>query len=141
MKKETKTANKPAKLKPVKKVVALNISGADAKGNEYDPESVKIIMTELQEAGCFDKLSIPVAIEKKYLNGFDESIKGKTNLARLLKYDASTNECEILLIGKNAEHAGIFDSNISIVPKVFVPYKTTEVKSILSFDFVIEAED
>ena len=125
--------NNKAKVKPITKVLSLVFTGKDQKGNEYDAESCKTIVKELQEAGCFDKLSVTVNIARSRV--IDENIKGMLSLARFQKYDPETGDVEILLMGKNTEYAD-FVSDMVIVPRVRVGRNSNEVVSILGFEIV-----
>ena len=129
-KKNNKTSNKGPK--PVKLELELVVTGRDFKGNEYDPESCKAIVAELQEAGCFDKLSVAVNISRDKII---EGSKGSMNIGRLQKYNTETEMIELLLIGKNAEHAEIIE-HLVVVPRVRTTYGSTEVVTILGFDLV-----
>lgn len=125
----TKTFNKGPK--PVKLNLAFVVTGVDQKGNDYDAASAKSIMTDLQNAGCFEKLSVSVGIAREKLNAG----KGVMTLGRLQSYNVETEEIEVLLIGKNVELADTVKDMV-IIPRVRTAYNSTEVTSILGFDVV-----
>ena len=133
MKFEQKKTNKAKGIKPITKVLSLVFTGKDQKGNEYDVDSCKKIVKELQEAECFEKLSVSVTIARSRV--VDEGVKGILNFARFQKYDPETGDVEILLIGKNTEYAD-FVSDMVIVPRVRVGRNSNEVVSILGFEIV-----
>lgn len=124
-----KTFNKGPK--PVKLNLAFVVTGVDQKGNDYDAASAKSIMTDLQNAGCFEKLSVSVGIAREKLNAG----KGVMTLGRLQSYNVETEEIEVLLIGKNVELADTVKDMV-IIPRVRTAYNSTEVTSILGFDVV-----
>ena len=133
MKFEQKKTNKAKGIKPITKVLSLVFTGKDQKGNEYDVNTWKKIVKELQEAGRFEKLSVSVTIARSRV--VDEGVKGMLNFARFQKYDAETGDVEILLMGKNTEYAD-FVSDMVIVPRVRVGRYSNEVVSILGFEIV-----
>ena len=133
MKFEQKKTNKAKGIKPITKVLSLVFTGKDQKGNEYDVDSCKKIVKELQEAECFEKLSVSVTIARSRV--VDEGVKGMLNFARIQKYDPETGDVEILLMGKNTEYAD-FVSDMVIVPRVRVGRNSNEVVSILGFEIV-----
>lgn len=133
MKFDQKKTNKAKGIKPITKVLSLVFTGKDQKGNDYDVVSCKNIVKELQEAGCFEKLSVSVTIARSRV--VDEDAKGMLNFARFQKYDTETGDVEILLMGKNTEYVD-FISDYVIVPRVRVGFKSTEVVSILGFEIV-----
>ena len=129
---EKKTNNKTFNKgpKPVKLNLAFVVTGMDQKGNEYDAASAKAIMSDLQSAGCFDKLSVSVGIAREKLNAG----KGIMTLGRLQSSNVETEEIEVL-IGKNVELADTVKDMV-IIPRVRTAYNSTEVTSILGFDLV-----
>ena len=125
--------NKTKGPKPVVMTLPLVFTGKDQKGNEYDVDSCKSIVKDLQEAGCFEKLSVSVNIARSRV--VDEDAKGMLNFARFQKYDSETGDVEILLMGKNTSYAD-FIAEMVIVPRVRVGRGSTEVVSILGFEIV-----
>lgn len=133
MKFDQKKNNKAKGIKPVTKVLSLVVTGKDQKGNEYDVDSCKAIVKDLQDSGCFDKLSVNVTIARNRVVA--EDAKGIITLGRLLSYNAETGDIEILLMGKNTEYAD-FISEYVIVPRVRVGRNSNEVVTILGFEVV-----
>ena len=128
-----KKNNKARGPKPVVKVLYLVFTGKDQKGNEYDVDSCKSIMNDLNAAGCFEKLSVNVNIARSRV--VDEDAKGMLNFGRFQKYDSESGEVEVLLMGKNTEYAD-FISDMVIVPRVRIARNSTEVTTILGFEIV-----
>ena len=103
---EQKKNFKAKGFKPIKKVLPLVFTGADQKGNEYDTDSCKTIVKDLQESGCFEKLFVSVNIARSRV--VSEDAKGMLNFARFQNYNPETGDVEIILMGKNTEYADFF---------------------------------
>ena len=126
-------------FKPVSVSLPVVFTGLDQKGNTYDVDSCKTIINDLQDSGCFDKLSVSVVIARNRV--IDENAKGSLNLARLIKFNKETEEFELLLLGKNTEYADFLNAySYVIVPRVLTAKakndETPSVSSIIGFEIV-----
>jgi len=130
--------SKPARVKPITKTLPFVVTGQDQWGNEYDAESAKAIVAELQTNGTFVKLAVMATIAKKVLFN-KEDARGVADVARIQSYNVETGEVDLLFFGRNTEHAAKMDDMV-VVPRVRCGYKTTEVASIMSFEIVPQME-
>lgn len=132
MKKNPKNTKTP-KLKPVEKILPMIFTGKDQRGQEYDVESCKNILIDLQTAKCFEKLSVSISLARSFIG--DENALGSVNFGRFNDYNIDTEEVTVLILGKNIENADIV-TDMVVVPRVRVARDSTEVTSILGFDIV-----
>jgi len=121
--------------KPIFKTLPLVVTGRDAKGNEYDVESCKEIMATLANADVFAKLNVG-AMAARSLVSNDADAKGTMTVAAIEKYDAETENVELVFAGKNLEVAGLIDDTMVIVPRVRSNHKTGIVSKIFGFEIV-----
>ena len=125
--------------KPVAKIIPIVFTGTTTAGVEYDVESCKTIIKDLQNSGCFDKLSVGIDIARKRV--VDEEAKGMMTVARLQKYNVEDETVEALFIGKNVRCADLVDTGAYvIVPRVRVARDSTEVVTIIGFEIVLAME-
>lgn len=119
--------------KPVTKTLPIVVTGKDKNGNDYDAESCSRIINELQDAGCFDKLSVNACIAKSLV--INAEAKGTLAIARILKVDKETGDVDLLFFGKNAESAELVNDMV-IVPRIRTARNSTEVTTITNFEIV-----
>lgn len=130
--------NRPARVKPIQKLIPLVVTGKNQHGYDYDAQSAKDIVAELQSNGTFEKLSVMATIAKKTLFN-KEDARGYVDVARIQGYNVETGEVDLLFFGKNTEHANNMD-NMVVVPRVRCGRDTTEVATIMSFEIVPEMD-
>lgn len=136
---QKKTNNKFKTQKPIVKNVPLVVTGVTRNNIEYDIDSCKAIMKELQESKCFEKLSVGIDIARKRV--VDDDAKGIMTAARLQNYNVEDETIEALFIGKNARCADLIDTGAYvIVPHVRVARGSTEVVTITGFEIVLAME-
>lgn len=126
--------NKP---KTVIKSLPLILSGKDHKGNDYDVESCKQLLSELQNDGVFNKLSVNVTIAKSIIDSNYD--RGIMTIARIQSIDIEEGEIVIMVFGKNAEYANILNDKV-IVPRVRIGRDSNEVTTIFGFEVVNELD-
>lgn len=126
--------NKP---KTVVKSLPLILSGKDHKGKDYDVESCKQLLNDLQEAGVFNKLSVNVTIAKSLIDSNYD--RGIMTIARIQSIDIEEGEIVIMVFGKNAEYANILNDKV-IVPRVRIGRDSNEVTTIFGFEAVNELD-
>lgn len=132
--KPNNNANKPARMKPVHKILPFIVTGKDQNGNDYDATSANTIVADLQTAGVFNKLSVMATIAKKYVLN-KEDVRGVMNIARVQSYNAESGEIDLLFFGKNVEHAETI-SDMVVVPRVRTERDSDKVTTILAFEIV-----
>ena len=130
---EQKKFNKSKSFKPVTKTLPLVFIGKDNRGNEYDVDSCRELIADLQNSGCFDKLSVGITIARNLI--VNEDAKGVTTVARFLEFDTQTEDVQILVMGKNAAFAEKMDDMV-IIPRVRIEKDSTIVSAILGFELV-----
>lgn len=127
-----------AKTKPITKVLPIVITGMAGNGAEYNPDSCVDILTDLQNADVWNKLSIFATLDNKIcMNNRDA--KGFRNVARIQNYNIADGSMELVFFGKNTEFAGLTDGMV-VVPSVRVGYNTVDVTTIMGFKIVPEME-
>lgn len=129
-----KKSNKPARTKPVHKVLPLVITGTDQNGNVYDADSALAIVADLQNAGVFDKLSIMATVGKDLILN-KEDARGIMSVARVQSYNAESGEVDLLFFGKNTEYAAVVN-DMAVVPRVRTERDSKKVTTILAFEIV-----
>ena len=125
--------DKPRAPKPIVKVLTIVVNGHDRVGKEYNPDSLIKVLTDLQAADVFTKLSINLTIEKKLC--IDGDVKGVLSIARIQSFDTEHGEMSICLFGKNVEYADKI-TDMVIVPRVRTSRDSDEVSTILGFEIV-----
>lgn len=123
--------------KPIVKVLKVMRGGIDRVGNEYNTDSLNAILTSLQEADVFTKLSVSVTIAKNLCMG--EDAKGVLTVARIQSFDAEHGEMSICFFGKNVEYAEKVNDMV-IVPRVRTSRDSKDVSTIFGFEIVPESE-
>lgn len=123
--------------KPIVKVLKVMRGGIDRVGNEYNTDSLNAILTSLQEADVFTKLSVSVTIAKSLCIG--EDAKGVLTVARIQSFDAEHGEMSICFFGKNVEYAEKVNDMV-IVPRVRTSRDSKDVSTIFGFEIVPESE-
>lgn len=129
-----KNYNKTASTKPVMKTLPIVFTGKDSHGNDYDTDSAIEILNDLQNAGCFTKLSVYTTMAKKICFGRDDA-RGVMSVARIQSFDAESGEMSIMFFAKNVEYAKLVDDMV-IVPRVRTGRDTTKVSTIFGFEIV-----
>ena len=120
--------------KPIFKVLPIIINGHDRVGKEYNPDSLIKVLTDLQEADVFSKLSINLTIAKNLCIDGD-NIKGVLSIARIQSFDIEHGEMSICLFGKNVEYADKI-TDMVIVPRIRTSRDSDAVSTILGFEIV-----
>ena len=124
--------NKGFKRKSIIMSLPVIISGVDGNGNEYDVDSCKKIISDLQDAGVFSKLSVTLGIDKGLIG---VPGKGTFSIARLQSIDVETGDASIMFFTKTAEYMDLV-KDLVIVPRVRTGRDSTEVNTIFRFDIV-----
>ena len=130
---KSNNAKNSNRVKPVMKTISVLMTGK-VGDREYDVDSCKKILTDLQDAGVFSKLSVSVTMAKSICIN-DPSAKGIMTVARIQSYDEKSNEMSIMFFSKNVQYAELVDDMV-IVPRVRTGRDTTEVSTILGFEIV-----
>ena len=129
-----KNETKNVRKKPITKTFEFIVTGKDSKGYDYDTESLNVMVKDLQNAGVFDKLSIPASAPKSIVLGKDDA-KGNMNVARVMSFDVTTSKANLLFFGKNIDIAEKLEGLV-LVPRVRLGRDNDQVETILSFDLV-----
>lgn len=129
-----KNETKNVRKKPITKTFEFIVTGKDPKGYDYDTESLNVMVKDLQNAGVFDKLSIPASAPKSIVLGKDDA-KGNMNVARVMSFDETTSKANLLFFGKNIDIAEKLEGLV-LVPRVRLGRDNDQVETILSFDLV-----
>ena len=133
---DTKKKFNKGGFKPILKTLKVTFATTDVKGNEYDTESAITLIKELEDAGCFKKLSVVVSVNKSDI-GCEG--KGKLSLGRIQSFDTEDKEMSFMIFTKNKEFADkINDKDFIIVPKILTG-RDVKVNTILGFEIVIAA--
>lgn len=123
-----------ARKKPVTKTFDFVVTGKDQKGYDYDTESLNSIVKGLQDAGTFDKISIPASAPKSVVLD-KEDAKGAMNVARVMAFVEDGAKVNLLFFGKNVDVAEKLNDMV-VVPRVRLARDSDQVETILSFDIV-----
>ena len=118
--------------KPVSRTVRIYTTGEDRYGNKFSYESLISLLTELQEANVFAKLSVSVTTKKSNCTG-NENDTGYMSIARVQSFDPVTTDISISFFGKGIEYHTLADYMV-IVPRVRIARGTDKVESILGFE-------
>lgn len=120
------------KNKPVLVSLPLIFTGVDKNGRNYDVDSCKKIISDLQDADVFKKLSVSTGISRSLI---EDDAKGTLTIARIQSVDVDTWDVSLMLFGQNTEHADTIKDFV-IVPHVRTGRDGDEVISILRFEIV-----
>lgn len=120
------------KNKPVLVSLPLVFTGVDKNGRNYDVDSCKKIISDLQDADVFKKLSVSTGIARSLV---EDDAKGTLTIARIQSVDVDTWDVSLMLFGQNTEHADTIKDFV-IVPHVRTGRDSDEVISILRFEIV-----
>lgn len=123
-----------ARKKPVTKTLDFVVTGKDQKGYDYDTDSLNSIVKGLQDAGTFDKISIPASAPKSVVLN-KEDAKGTMNVARVMAFVEDGAKVNLLFFGKNVDVAEKLNDMV-VVPRVRLARDSDQVETILSFDIV-----
>lgn len=124
-----KTGNKPTVVS-----LPLVFTGVDKNGRNFDVDSCKAIIGDLQNADVFKKLSVSTQIQRSLADN-DENAKGTLTIARIQSIDTDTWDASVMLFGKNVDYADAIKDFV-IVPRVRTGRDSDEVISILRFEIV-----
>ena len=122
-------------FKPILKSLPVVFTGVDAKGFDYDIKDAKNLIMDLEEFGCFKKLSVTISLDKA-LVGYEG--RGRLSFARVQAFDPDENEMSFMVFTKNKDYADKID-NCVIVPRVRTG-RDGSVNTILNFEIVSKDE-
>lgn len=126
--------NKRTGTKPTVVSLPIVFTGVDKNGRNFDVDSCKQIIVDLQNADVFKKLSVQTQIQRSTVTD-DENAKGVLTIARIQSVDTDTWDASVMLFGKNVEYAEKIKDFV-IVPCVRTGRDSDEVISILRFEIV-----
>ena len=121
------------KNKPVLVSLPLIFTGVDKNGRNYDVDSCKKIISELQNDEVFKKLSVSAGIQKHLV---EDDAKGTLTIARIQSVDIDTWDVSLMLFNKNTEYADTIKDFV-IIPYVRTGRDDDIVTSILRFEIVL----
>lgn len=128
---ERKTFNNKGGFKPILKSLPVVFTGKDAKGYDYNIDEAKKFIMDLEECGCFKKLSVTISLDKSLI-GVEG--KGRLSFARVQAYDPTGNDMSFLVFAKNKDYADKID-NYVIVPRIRTG-RDGAVNTVLNFEIV-----
>lgn len=123
---------KPAK--PITKTIPLVATGDAGHGKQYDTNTLRDLLMDLNECQCFDKLSILATMPKALVFNKPEA-RGTIGVARVNGYNTAKDEITVTFFGKNLAYADLVDDSMVMTVKVHAD-RSGAVDSILSFDIV-----
>lgn len=140
MKSNNNKKAKPEFAKPVTKTLDFVVIGYDQNGNEYDADSAKDLVADLQASGTFDKLSVMATISRSTVLN-KEDAHGVMSIARVMKYNKEAGSIDLLFFGKNATYANNITDNMVVVPRVRLDRETNKAVTILGFEIIAPTGD
>ena len=130
-----KTFNNKGGFKPILKSLPVVFTGKDVKGYDYNVDEAKKFIMDLEECGCFKKLSVTISLDKSLI-GVDG--KGRLSFARVQAYDPSENDMSFFVFTKNKDYADKID-NYVIVPKIRTG-RDGVINTVLNFEIIDKSE-
>lgn len=128
-----KNNNRKNNNSPAFVTLPIVFTGVDKNGREYDVESCKKIIEDLQLSNVFSKLSVSLGIQKSLIEDGDS--KGTFTIARIQSVDTETWDASLMLFTANKKYANDIKDFV-IVPHVRTGRASNEVISILRFEIV-----
>lgn len=120
--------------KPINKTIPLVVTGNAGKGRTFDTNSLRDLLIELEEAHCFDKLSVLATMPKALV--FDKpEARGTIGVARVKSYNKAKDEITVTFFGKSLGYADLVDDSMVITIKAHAD-RSGVVDTLLSFDIV-----
>lgn len=120
--------------KPIKKSIELVATGEAGHGRKYNVDSLKSLLLSLDDACCFNRLSVMATMPKSIVFNNPEAY-GTVSVARVNGYDSSANRVIVTFFGKNLPYADLLDGSMAMTVRVHVD-RESNVDSILSFDII-----
>ena len=108
-------------------------TGKDKNDRDYDIESCKKIIKDLQDSDVFSKLSISLGIQKSLIE--DPDSKGTLTIARIGSIDTETWDVSVMPFTASNKYVDVIKDFV-IVPHVRIGRDSNEVLSILRFEIV-----
>lgn len=112
--------------------IPFEADGVDSKTHEYDAKSCLDIMSDLDENGCFSKLSVNVTIARQLIEG-DEA-KGYATVGQIVSFNTD-NSVTLRVTGKGLEYIDIIKS-MAVKPRVLTATRSLVVNKILGFEIL-----
>ena len=107
-------------------------TGVDKNGNEWDVDSCKKIISDLNNSDVFSKISIALGIDRSLV---ESDGRGTLSIARLLSVDVETGDASIMFFTKTADYMDLV-KDLVIIPHVRTRKDSTEVNTIFRFEIV-----
>lgn len=114
-------------------ILPIVFTGKDKNDREYDIESCKNIIKDLQDNNVFSKLSISLGIQKSLLE--DPDSRGTLTIARIQSIDTDIWAVSVIPFTANNKYADALKDFV-VVPHVRIGRDSNEVLSILRFEIV-----
>lgn len=130
----TQKQDKPVRAKPVTVGLPLVVTGKTPNGVDYSVESLNKLVGELQDCGCFTKLSVMATMAKSVLFNKDDA-RGTATVARITAFNTEDGNMSLLFFGKNVDLADRVKDMV-VVPRVRLAHNSDEVETVLSFELV-----
>lgn len=120
------------KNKPTLVSLPLVFTGVDKNGRNYNADSCKKIISELQRDDVFKKLSVSAGIQRSLV---ENDAKGTLTITRIQSIDTDTWDVSLMLFGQHTEYADKIKDFV-VIPHVRTGRDSDEVTAILRFEIV-----
>ena len=137
--KNKKNNAKKAAPKAIIKSLPVVITGRDSRGNEYDTDSCRDFIIDLQDDVVFSRISISVSMTKARAFGNPDQ-RGFIDVATIREYDIENDAMSIVFFGGSMKFADLIDDDSVIIPKVRINKSNGSIMSITGFQIVSAME-